>query len=251
MEALSPDGQLLGTGSVYGIVIDCELTVWNATIRHQAGLGTSIESMEPNSQRHGMDNFYVTSPLSDNTDGFISAQIWANLFTTGLNSTSEEFINELNLELPKRALSYGSAFMFPAAPDSLSVQDQTTNLYPLAIIVVQLTLYVVIAVSSLAIAVLGLLIRSPEVELGPVSQDVNDSDPAQPQVTIVELSRAHLTDPLIPAINGASAIRDLKLEGATSVQRFLDPLKHYSVEETLSSVHVAPSLRARDHSNAL
>ncbi len=210
--------------------------------------------MEPNRQRYGMDNYYLTSPLSDNTDGFISAQIWANLFTTGLNSTSEEFINELNLELPKRALSYASAFMFPAAADSLSIQDQTTNRYPLAIVIVQLTLYAIIAVSSLVIAVLGLLIRSPEVELGG-SQDVNDQDPlhlpaeSQPLMTVVEISRAYLTEPLIPAINSFSAM-NLKLEVVTNVQCFLDPLKHYSIQETRSSVHIAPGLGARDHSGS-
>ncbi len=198
-------------------------------------------------QRYGFDNFYVTSPLSDNTDGFISAQIWANLFTTGLNSTAEEFINELNLELPKRALSYASAFMFPAPPDAFAIRDQQTNRYPLLVVVMQLTLFTMIAISSLVIAVLALMVRSQEVEFG-MTQGPGDSfwttAEAQPPVTMVELARKHLTEPLIPAINSVSQVD--KSRGVTSVQSFLDPLRHYANEETFSSVRVAPNLRARN-----
>ncbi len=89
------------------------------------------------------------------------------------------------------------------------------------------------------------MVRSPGVEFGEEEdQDFFIATEAHPRLTVVELARLYLTEPLILAIKSVSGIDSSR--GATDVQCFLDPLKYYSKEETHSPVPVAPSLRDRN-----
>jgi hypothetical protein len=202
-------------GAGYAMVVDCQVSLWDVTLVKHHGGGHQIISAQ--SLAEGMDSVYLSSPLADNVDGFVSANVWANLFTTASLLKSEEFLKRLDLELPMRALSFAAPFTKPIPPTTLDIYDVTTTMYPAFLLYFQAALFSLLLLVSTGIAVLTYAVRSERVTVRPLVGETT---------TRAALAQAQLTQPVYPVVNGVLSSQEqqrLALE-----RHLLDPYERFA-----------------------